>query len=308
MRVSRNRPGTKLSSSSVVTIGNFDGVHLGHQRLLRQCGQLAGESDDRVVVTFEPLPLAFFNPDGAPERLTPPVGRVRLLENAGVNLVWMMRFDSALAALSPGEFVRLALVESLGARHVVTGDDFRFGHRREGDIEMLKSLGEQYGFESHVAETLIQDGQRVSSGAVRDALARDDFEKAARMLGRPFSINGRVLRGQQLGRKLGFPTANIKIRALPCPIHGVFAVRARVEGGLWRNGVANLGHRPMVVGEDLLLEVHLFDFEGDVYGQKMEVQFVAKLRDEERFATMDDMVRQMKKDETRARAMLNAEN
>ena len=308
MRVSRNRPGIKLSRSSVVTIGNFDGVHLGHRRLLDQCGMLAEGSDDRVVVTFEPLPLAFFSADSAPARLSTPIERVRLLEQAGANLAWLLRFDAALAGMSPQDFVRTVLVDSLGARHVVTGDDFRFGHKREGDIQLLRSLGEQHGFESHVAETLVQEGERVSSGAVRKALAADDFEKAARMLGRTWSITGRVMRGQQLGRKLGFPTANIKIRALPCPVHGVFAVRARTPGDAWREGIANLGYRPMVGGEDLLLEVHVLDFDGDLYGQRMEVQFVAKLRNEERFATMDDMVLQMKNDETRARELFRAKN
>lgn len=304
MRVSRNRPGSKLSQASVVTIGNFDGVHLGHRRLIDKVNELAGERDARAVVTFEPLPLAFFNPDNAPARLSSPIGRVRLLESAGADLVWMLRFDSALASLSPRDFVRLALVESLGARHVVTGDDFRFGHKREGDLRLLASLGGEYGFVSHVVETLEQDGERVSSGAIRQALAADDFEKAARMLGRPWAIRGRVLEGQQLGRRLGYPTANILIRALPCPIGGVFAVRARVAGDTWCPGVANLGNRPMVAGEDTLLEVHLFDFDGDLYGKKMEVQFVAKLRNEERFATMDDMVVQMKMDEARARERL----
>jgi riboflavin kinase/FMN adenylyltransferase len=221
----------------------------------------------------------------------------------------MLRFDQALAQLSPEDFVRQALVQSLGVRHVVTGDDFRFGYRREGDLKMLGALGARHGFESHVVDTLFQGGQRVSSGAVRESLAEGDFEAAARMLGRPFALTGRVLRGQQLGRRLGYPTANIKIRALPCPLHGVFAVKARVpgdaRGDVWRPGVANLGLRPMVDGDDFLLEVHFFDFEAELYGQRLEVQFVAKLRDEARFETMDDMVGQMKEDESRARKILS---
>ncbi|HKJ18976.1 MAG TPA: bifunctional riboflavin kinase/FAD synthetase [Xanthomonadales bacterium] len=307
MRVSRNRPGTFLSDASVVTIGNYDGVHLGHQRLIDLCRSLAGPNGNVAVVTFEPLPLAFFGPQSAPARLTSPIERVRLLDEVGVDLVWMQRFDAKLASMEPQDFIRLALVESLGARHVVTGDDFRFGHKRAGDLEMLAALGAQYGFESHVASTLTQDGQRVSSGAIREALANSDFETAARMLGRSYTIRGRVLKGQQLGRRLGYPTANLKITALPSPLNGVFAVRARVMGDVWREGVANLGVRPMVEGEDFLLEVHLFDFEGDLYGRKLEVEFVAKLRDEARFETMADMVGQMKLDEAQARKRLGLE-
>ena len=307
MRVSRNRPGVSLARSSVVTIGSFDGVHLGHRALLDRCRSLSSPDDTRTVVTFEPLPRAFFYPHNAPPRLSSPAERIRLLKEAGVNLVWMMRFDQALARLAPEDFVRRVLVDSLGARHVVTGGDFRFGHKREGDLKMLATLGERYNFESHVVETLLQDGQRVSSGAVREALAAGDLEAAARMLGRPYGISGRVLRGQQLGRQLGYPTANLKIRAFPCPLHGIFAVRVRLAGGVWQPGVANLGWRPMVDGEDLLLEVHLFDFEADLYGRRLEAQFVAKLRDETRFPTIDDMVRQMKNDESRAREMLSTE-
>lgn len=304
MRVSRNKPGTTLLRSSVVTIGNYDGVHLGHQSLLEQCRELAGSDGDVAVITFEPLPLAFFSPENAPARLTSPLERLRLLEQAGVNLAWLMRFDAELAALPPRDFVRLALVESLGVKHVVTGDDFRFGHRREGDLEMLAALGRQHGFKSHVAPTLMQGGERVSSGVIRKALAESDFDKAARMLGREFSIRGRVSRGQQLGRKLGYPTANVRVSALPCPLQGVFAVRARVMGDTWRPGVANLGRRPMVEGEDFLLEVHLFDFNESLYGHRLEVQFVAKLRDEAHFETMQDMVGQMNIDEAQAREKL----
>lgn len=311
MRVSRQRPGSDpervLASSSVVTIGNFDGVHLGHRALIRHCDALTAEGDALTVVTFEPLPRAHFDPDNAPPRLSPPADRLRLLEQAGVDLTWMMRFDQALAQVSAQEFVLQVLVNALGARHVVTGDDFRFGHKRTGDLNLMRRLGERHGFEAHVVPTVELEGQRVSSGAVRDALAADEFERAAKMLGRPFAIFGPVLRGRQLGRELGYPTANVRIRAMPCPIQGIFAVRARVAGDVWRPGVSSLGWRPMVAGEEMLLEVHFFDFEGDLYGRRLEVQFVAKLRDEAHFDTLDDMVRQMKDDESRARELLGTE-
>lgn len=304
MRVCRDRPVASLSRSSVVTIGNFDGVHLGHRALIDQCGSLKSDADDLAVVTFEPLPRAFFDPDNAPPRLSSPGEKIRLLDDAGAELVWMLRFDHRTAGIGAVEFVEDVLVRSLGARHVVTGDDFRFGHKREGDLELLSTLGEQHGFQAHVAKTVMLDGQRISSGAVREALADSEFARAAALLGRWYSIKGRVMRGQQLGRKLGYPTANVAIRARPSPVQGVFAVLARVKGEAWRPGVANLGWRPAVGGEDLLLEVHFFDFEGNLYGRRLETRFVAKLRDEAHFETMQDMVAQMKKDEQQARAIL----
>jgi len=304
MRVCRNRPVVALARSSVVTIGNFDGVHLGHQALIDYCLSVCNVDDRLAVVTFEPLPRAFFDPDKAPPRLNTPTEKLRLLDKAGADLVWMMRFDAELARVGPEDFVREVLVESLAARHVVTGGDFRFGHRREGDLELMRALGARHGFESQIVDTVTLDGQRVSSGAVREALARSDFVSAAAMLGRPYSVSGRVLRGRRLGRKLGYPTANVKIRALPCPLQGIFAVRARAEGDLWRPAVASLGWRPMFGGEDMLLEVHYFDFEADLYGLRLETEFVAKLRDEAHFATIEDMVRQMKSDEAQARTIL----
>jgi len=296
-----------LAHTSVVTIGNFDGVHLGHRALIDHCRSLSQADDTLALVTFEPLPRAYFDPANAPPRLTSPAERVRLVGEIGVDLVWLMRFDERLARMGPEEFVRRVLVESLGARHVVTGEDFRFGHRREGDLALMRSLGRKFGFESHIVETVAQGGLRVSSGAVREALADGEFELAAELLARPYSISGRVLRGRQFGRKLGYPTANVKIRALPCPLRGIFAVRGRVVGDVWRPAVASLGWRPMVGGEDMLLEVHFFDFEADLYGQRLEAQFVAKLRDEAHFATIDDMVRQMKEDERQARKILSTE-
>lgn len=324
MRVCRNRPvarsesgtgpgqehaaagATRLARSSVVTIGNFDGVHLGHRALIDRCEALRKEGDALVVVTFEPLPRAFFNPANAPARITPPADRLRMLERAGADLVWQMRFDRQFAALEAEAFVTRVLVDALGARHVVTGDDFRFGRGRKGDLALMTALGEQYGFRSHVVDTVTLNGQRISSGAVRAALAASDFEGAEAMLGRPFTMSGPVQRGQELGRKLGYPTANVRVRAHPCPIAGVFAVEARVSEDLWRPGVASLGWRPTVGGEDMLLEVHFFDFQANLYGQRMETRFVAKLRDEAQFDTIDQMVIQMRRDEAQAREILGA--
>lgn len=281
-------------------------MHLGHRALINHCSSLLAQGDDLAVVTFEPLPKAFFAPEHAPARLSPPGEKLKLLEEAGVDLVWQMRFDLALAVLEPRAFVELVLVKGLAARHVVTGDDFRFGRDRAGNLAQLRQLGGKFGFETHVVEGLHMDGQRVSSGTIRQALAAGDFALAARLLGRPYRMSGRVSRGQQLGRKLGYPTANLRVKALPSPVEGIFAVRARVPGDTWRPAVASLGWRPTVGGEDLLLEVHFFDYDASLYGQRLEVEFVAKLRDESHFRHIDGLVEQMKRDEEEARAILGA--
>lgn len=304
MRVSRKRPGAALVPSSVVTIGGFDGVHLGHDALIERCQALKSGGDKVTVVTFEPLPRAFFDPAHAPPRLSSPVDKLRLLRRAGVDFTWMMRFDASLARVSSVEFAERVLVRGLGARQVVTGVDFRFGHRREGDLDLMRRLGERHGFAVSVVDTVTVAGRRVSSGNIRAALAGGELELAAAMLGRPYTMCGRVLRGQQLGRRLGYPTANLKVRNLPCPLQGIFAAEARVAGEGWKPAVASLGRRPAVGGEDLLLEVHFFDVDEVFYGRWLEVRFVAKLRDESHFENIDELIRQMKRDEAEARTIL----
>jgi riboflavin kinase / FMN adenylyltransferase len=315
MEVLRNRPGQSRNSkwlSSVVTIGNLDGVHLGHRALLARCKKLAGKNEAVSVVTFEPLPQAVFKPEAAPARLTTVYQKLEQLRAAGADCTWMLRFDAALAALPPGEFVTRVLVAGLGARCVVVGEDFRFGHRREGDVARLKTLGEELGFEVDTLPAVYLGAERISSSAIRSALAEGNLELAARMLGRPFRMEGHVVVGQQLGRKLGYPTANLRVRARPAAVQGVFAVYVRVPvypGGLhghhnWLPGVCSLGWRPTVGGLDPLLEVHLFDFKRDLYGQRLEVEFVAKLRDEAHFESIDTMVAQMRRDEAEARLIL----
>ena len=281
-------------------------MHLGHRALIDRCSPLLAQGEDLAVVTFEPLPKAFFAPEYAPARLSSPVGKLRLLEEAGVDLVWQMRFDLALAVMEPRAFVELVLVRGLAAKHVVTGDDFRFGRDRAGNLGQLRRLGEEFGFDTHVVEEMQLDGQRVSSGTIRQALSAGDFVLAERLLGRPYRMSGRVCRGQQLGRTLGYPTANLRVKALPSPVEGIFAVRARAPDDAWRPAVASLGWRPTVGGEDLLLEVHFFDYDASLYGRRLEVEFVAKLRDESHFPHIDGLVEQMKRDEKEARAILAA--
>lgn len=304
MQVIRDNPGRQLFQSSVVTIGNFDGLHLGHQSLIRRCESLAAGKNPIALVTFEPLPKVWFRPDEAPARLLSVRQKLGLLAEAGVDLVWLMRFNHGLSAMSADDFVQSVLVNTLAAAEVVIGEDFRYGARRQGDIKSLHQSGKELGFGLNVVPMLEVDGEIVSSTAIRDYLADGDLDKARKLLGRPYRMAGRVIRGRQLGRALGYPTANIRLASLPSPLGGVFAVRARCGNGGWQDGVANLGTRPAVGGEGFLVEVHLFEFAGSLYGQMLEVEFVAKLRDEAHFKNIDDLVTQMRKDEHQARQYL----
>ncbi len=307
MRIVRDLSQTRLSQASVVTIGNFDGVHVGHQALIERCRLAGSEGIERVVITFEPLPQSWFSPATAPGRLTSPRQKLALFEAGGMDLAWMMRFNQALADLPARDFVGRCLVNALRARHVVVGDDFRFGRKREGDLALLTDLGREFGYTVDIVTEVVDEGDRISSSAVRQALQDGDFSRAAKLLGRPWCMEGRVFRGSQLGRTLGYPTANLKLAASPSPIAGIFAVQARLCGPgreTWMDGVANLGRRPAVGGGDFLVEVHLFDFHGDLYGRRMEVRFIEKIRDEANFSTLDALKKQMQKDEVRARDIL----
>jgi len=304
-----------MLQSSVVTIGNFDGLHLGHQALIQRCRSLADEQGSVparpiVIVTFEPLPAAWFRPDAVPTRLMSVRQKLAYLDNEGINLVWMMRFNQALADMSADEFIQSVLVDVLDAGDVVVGEDFHYGKARQGNSESLRQAGEVHGFELNTVATIEIGGKRASSSSIRECLAAGELSQAARLLGRPYRTQGRVIRGRQLGRKLGYPTANMPLAVSPSPLSGIFAVRARClktgagDNG-WRDGVANLGTRPAVGGEGFLVEVHLFDFDGDLYGQLMEVEYVKKLRNEEHFEDIDDLVKQMREDERLARKCLN---
>lgn len=308
MRLIRNRPGEvapgfaemHAPAGSAVSVGNFDGLHLGHRALVDRCRQLGGGALATAVMTFEPLPAAFFRPEQAPARLSTVYRKLKLLKSWRVDVIWLARFDRAFADLSPSEFVEQALVSTLRAKHVVVGEDFRFGHRREGDVGMLRALGEEFGFGVDIVPAVLHGGERISSSRVRQRLADGDFDGAAELLGRPFRMEGHVVRGAGLGRKLGYPTANLRIRAQPSPLGGVLAAFARVGQGAWRPAVANLGRRPAVGGGEPLLEVHFFDLDEDLYGQRLEVQFVAKLRDEANFEQLEALVEQMRRDEQAA--------
>ena len=287
----------------VLAIGNFDGVHLGHVALMEH---LLAASERLClapsVLTFEPHPREFFAPQSAPARLTTLREKLELLAESGVCQAMVCPFNAAFAALSAEEFIEQVLVQSLQVRHLIIGDDFRFGRGRTGDFSLLQEAGQRYGFTVESMQSVTVDGERVSSSGVRRALADGDMEHAARLLGRPYVIDGRVAHGDKIGRQLGFATANIRIRHNPLPMTGVFAVEVSGLGGAPRAAVANLGVRPTVGGTRPLLEVHLFDFDRDIYGTHISVRFVHKLRNEQRFPNFDALKAQIAADAVAARA------
>lgn len=307
MRLSRDVAGPCLTPrGSVMAIGAFDGLHRGHQALLAQVHERARALDcSPVVVSFEPLPRAFFSPEPVP-RLSSVREKLRGFAAAGMDQALLLRFNHALTAMSAEDFVRRVLVERLAAREVWVGGDFRFGHKRGGDVALLERMGAQHGFGARTMPAVQLDGERVSASRVRALLAAGEFAAAEPLLGRPFVIDGKVEYGKQLGRTLGYPTANIHLPQRVSPIQGIFAVRVGLgESECSWPGVASLGVRPTVnqVSQPLL-EVHLFDFDGDLYGQRMAVEFVAKLRDEQKFDGLEPLKAQMALDSRQARALL----
>jgi riboflavin kinase/FMN adenylyltransferase len=303
-RVFRDVAGPCLAPrGSVVCIGAFDGVHRGHRSVLAHVRERADALGLRpVAVSFAPIPRVFFS--RAVPQLMAAGEKAAALLHAGMERVLMLRFDAALAAMSAEEFVERVLVARLATREMWVGEGFRFGHGRRGNLALLQRLGEAGGFSACEAPQFALDGQAVSSSRIRACLASGDFDGAAHLLGRRFTIGGHVVRGQQLGRKLGYPTANVRLGARVAPVGGVFAVRVagiRVEA---MPGVASLGVRPTVNGKEPLLEAHLFDFDGDLYGKRIQVDFVEKLRDEEKFDSLDAMVQQIDRDARAARSIL----
>jgi len=292
-----------VDGPTALTIGNFDGVHLGHVALLARVQQVAREHGLMpAVLSFEPHPREFFAPQSAPARLSTLREKLELVAEGGAEAAMICHFNAAFAALSAQEFIERVLVKALQLKHLVIGDDFRFGQKRSGDFAMLVEAGKTFGFAVEAMPSVLVDGGRVSSSGVRDALATGDMERAARLLGRPYIIDGRVVRGQQLGRQLGFATANIRIKHDPLPMSGVFAVEVGGLGDQPLAGVANLGVRPTVGGVRPLLEVHLFDFAQDIYGAHLSVRFVHKLRNEMKFPNLDALKAQIAADAAAARA------
>lgn len=286
----------------VLTIGNFDGVHRGHQALLaRLCEEGRRRNLPVVVMLFEPQPLELFAAEKAPARLSRLREKVRYLREAGVDAVLCVRFDRRFAALSAQNFVADLLVDKLDVKFLAIGDDFRFGAGRQGDFLLLQKAGAEYGFDVISTQTFCDSGMRISSTAVRQALAEDDLPLAASLLGHPFSISGRVVHGDALGRTIGFPTANLPLRRYTSPVKGVYAVEVLGLGDQPLPGVANIGTRPTVAGLRQQLEVHLLDVAMDLYGHHIEVVLCEKIRNEQRFASLDALKEQIAKDVVTAR-------
>ncbi|CAG8947017.1 unnamed protein product [Penicillium salamii] len=286
----------------VLTIGNFDGVHRGHQALMsRLCEEGRKRNLPVVVMVFEPQPLELFAGDKAPARLTRLREKLRYMAEAGVDKVLCVRFDRRFAALSAQRFISDLLVEKLDVKYLAVGDDFRFGAGRQGDFLLLQKAGAEYGFEVVSTETFCDGGKRISSTAVRQAMAVDDLALAQSLLGHPFTISGRVVHGDALGRTLGFPTANLPLRRSVSPVKGVYAVEVRGLTPEPLPGVANIGTRPTVKGLRQQLEVHLLDINMDLYGRHIDVVLKQKIRNEQRFASLEALKEQIANDVVTAR-------
>jgi riboflavin kinase/FMN adenylyltransferase len=297
---------SKALRGCALTVGNYDGVHLGHQQMIRALKRRAAETGvPSTVLVFEPSSKEFIDPDATPARLTRWREKFAALAALEVDRLVTLPFNDCMRAMSPDDFVDQLIVRGLGACHVVVGDDFRYGSKACGTIDSLKAAGHSRGFEVEQIAPFVLDGVRVSSTVVRERLERGDYPGAARLLGRPYRMIGHVAHGRELGRTFGFPTANLHLMRRKSPTWGVIAVRVYgIEAGP-RDGVASLGTRPTVNGVEPLLEVHIFDFHGDLYGRLIEVEFVVKLRDEIKFESVDSMIAQMKVDAANARELLS---
>jgi riboflavin kinase/FMN adenylyltransferase len=298
----------RSQSPAALTIGNFDGVHLGHQAMLtRLKDQARALGLPACVLTFEPHPLELFSPQTAPTRLTSLREKLELLAAHGIERVHVNRFNRAYASRSPQDFIERVLLAGLGMRWLLIGDDFRFGARRAGDFALLQEASRKHGFALEAMPTVEFEGVRVSSSAVRAALAAGRLAEAEALLGRPYSISGRVVHGDKLGRRIGYPTANVQLRHNRPPLSGIFAVRTVDAQGHKRDGAASLGLRPTVDDSGhARLEVHLFDFAGDLYGQHLRIDFLHKIRDEEKFPDLDALKARIAQDCEIAKELLAA--
>ena len=293
----------------VATIGNYDGIHLGHQAVLRQLKRHAEVMGlPALVITFEPHPQEFFNTVQAPTRLTSFREKLEMLKQQNIDRVLCLRFQQGIADLSAEQFIEQVLVGDLSIKRLIIGDDFKFGKNRRGDYRMLQEFGERLGFDVILTETHRLDGDRVSSSSIRERLRESRFEDAQLLLGRYFSISGRVVHGAERGRELGFPTANINLSKRHVPLRGVFAVSVKGADTRTHLGVANLGTRPVFEEKKLLLEAHLFDFNKMIYGKHISVEFFKRLRDERKFSSIDELVAQIATDISNARQFFGTLN
>lgn len=296
----------KNSGGAAIALGNFDGLHAGHRAVIESAREAAKRLGVKLgVATFEPPPRRFFQPDAPPFRLMTARRRELALEAIGVEEVHLLRFDAVMAAMTDKEFCQRVILDEVGASSVSVGFDFRFGKDRKGDVESLKHIGDELGFEVKIVSEVKDTGAKVSSSRVREALERGDVAEAGKMLGGHWIVDAIVEHGEKRGRTLGFPTANMKLGDLVQPAHGIYAVWAREDAAKdWLPGVANFGRTPTTGERDALLEVVLFGFTGDLYGKRLHTAFVEFLRPEARFGSLEELVEAMNKDVTQARGIL----
>jgi len=290
---------------SIVALGNFDGFHLGHQAVVgRAIARAFHERRPVIVATFDPHPVSFFKPDLPPFRLTSLDQRQSLFAHAGADAMLVFEFNRQLASTDAEEFVADILARRIGAAGVITGDDFTFGKGRSGDVALLRDLGARHGVGAEAVPQVLLDGERISSGRIRDALIAGDIATATRMLSRDYAIAGVVQRGDARGRELGYPTANMQLGDYQRPRYGIYAVRVTLDDGTEHPGVASLGVRPTFEPPEELLEAHLFGFDGDLYGRTIEVALHGYIREERKFDAVADLIAQMRDDEFAARRLL----
>jgi riboflavin kinase/FMN adenylyltransferase len=300
------RPAPLGLPSPAVTIGNFDGVHRGHQALVRATVVHARATGGAAVaLTFDPHPARVLAPDRVPPALSSPAQKAERLEALGVDTLVVLPFTRAVADLSPEAFARDVLAEALGARHVVVGETFRFGHRQAGDAAVLARLGGELGFSVEAVAPVLDDGRPVSSSRVREALGAGDVAHAAALVGQAYFVDGTVIVGDRRGRTIGVPTANLDVEGALLPARGVYAGPCRLPDGRSALAVVNVGQRPTFGGRTVTVEAHLVDFAGDLYGARLRVSFVVRLRDEQRFPGVEALVAQIRRDVELARALVS---
>jgi len=301
-------PYAALERGSVVTIGTFDGLHLGHQQLLDRVVSRARDTGmPSIVMSFEPMPKEFFAAERPPARLTRFGEKFEELASRGIDIFYCPNFGRAMRSISAADFIRRILIHGLGTRHLVVGDDFHFARRREGSIEHLIGASGALGYEVEQVPSVIVNGVRVSSSIIREALASGDIRQATALLGRPYRMSGKIIEGEKLGRTLGFPTANVELRRRLSAVMGVFAVRVEGLPGGPRDAVASVGTRPTFDGTKPVLEAHIFDFDEDIYGETIHVDFIGYLRSTVKFEHVDELVAQMHCDADNARSILAAD-
>jgi riboflavin kinase/FMN adenylyltransferase len=301
-------PYDQLANGSVVTIGSYDGLHLGHVQLLDRVKNASGKLGlPSVVMSFEPTPKEFFAADSPPARLMRFREKFEALQSNDIDIFYCPSFDAQMRRISADDFIRRVLIHGLCAKHIVIGDDFQFARRREGTLEHLQRASYALEYEIDQVPSVIVDGVRASSTAIREALWNGDMQHATTLLGRPYRMSGKIVRGEKVGRSLGYPTANVDLRRRQSAVMGIFAVRVQGLAGKTLDAVASVGSRPTFGGTIPILEVHIFDFDEDIYGRYIHVDFIARLRGQEKYDRVEDLVAQMHRDADNARSILAAE-